>query len=801
MRRGVHLGSAWVGIMLALQPSDALSQRLRPWTAVESVDMRYCADYDEYTQHINPAPSRCILPSVDGLKFMVLSRYGRVATDENIYELSVFDVETLTAHIAAGGTDRVQPVRRLTMSSVNNVAGISRVEWKDGSAGLFFKGTLPVKAGRPEVYYRFDVGTGALVLLTPQSSTSDAQIRFLDIRGEAALYSDSMIVATSPAEAPDRYPVSTVLPANVTGLARSAESISHRRIRLMISHNGEAQEAGELKTSLGEIKGKISPDGRLAVVLVAPTNPVTPSEWNQYEVPSSSGESVMSRFMLVDMKTGAMKPMLDAPSGTVTKMGERSLVTPDLFWRNDGKHVILVNAALPLAPNSVSNRTTAYVVDVNLEDGSWKIVAPLEEKNRTISAVSWERPGESLDLRYVGVNGAPAPSRKYMMGAVRRVEKATHPSLPTIPWQLPTPMKSYQISSENYSSIEPVRFANGLSVFLRETPNEPQSLVAAVGGHELLLSEPDPALVGVSIAPSQTVEWKEADGQVFRGLLTMPLAPRSNRPPLVIQIYDFMPNVFRPDGPSGGSYAAQALAARGIAVLGVNGSYYDRENIIRTPEEGPAMARTIDLAVAALSERGLIDHDRVGLAGFSRAGFLVSYVLTHPGRVRLSAAVAVDNFTAGYSDYLTLAGLGKIDGRIQYEYMFPKKSSFWQSKSEWLRESPEFNIDRVQAPLLYMGNGTDLFYTSTFVQMLGAFALAGRPLEILNFPLGDHPVVRPRERYESITATVDWMDFWLSGYEDDRSGKTEKYTRWRAKKADWLRVQATEAALEDEKAP
>jgi hypothetical protein len=71
---------------------------------------------------------------------------------------------------------------------------------------------------------------------------------------------------------------------------------------------------------------------------------------------------------------------------------------------------------------------------------------------------------------------------------------------------------------------------------------------------------------------------------------------------------------------------------------------------------------------------------------------------------------------------------------------------------------------------------------------------AGRPLEYIAIPIGGHNLVRVRQRYDSLTANVDWMDFWLQSHEDSDPAKTEKYARWRKMKARWELQQAWEKA-------
>jgi hypothetical protein len=107
--------------------------------------------------------------------------------------------------------------------------------------------------------------------------------------------------------------------------------------------------------------------------------------------------------------------------------------------------------------------------------------------------------------------------------------------------------------------------------------------------------------------------------------------------------------------------------------------------------------------------------------------------------------------------------------------------TFWNNKSEWFAHAPGFNLDRVRTPLLITSSfgiepgdalaGGDLeFYVGLRVNQI--------PTDYLLFPDGPHPLVRPKQRFASLTATLDWMSFWLQGYEDTAAAKKEQYARW-----------------------
>src|SRR5262249_34027678 len=157
----------------------------------------------------------------------------------------------------------------------------------------------------------------------------------------------------------------------------------------------------------------------------------------------------------------------------------------------------------------------------------------------------------------------------------------------------------------------------------------------------------------------------------------------------------------------------QALAATGVAVLQV-------EHAELNDHEGPQIVERIDAAVSALRSSGRLDVGKVGILGHSRQGWEVSYVVTHPGREPIAAAVCIDFGTNTYFD--TLRARGTIP-------MLP--ATFWQHKQQWLENETSFNVDKVRTPTMMMLFGTAYrpFEELSTVDLIEAFRENRRPLE------------------------------------------------------------------------
>lgn len=336
--------------------------------------------------------------------------------------------------------------------------------------------------------------------------------------------------------------------------------------------------------------------------------------------------------------------------------------------------------------------------------------------------------------------------------------------------------------------IKEAALPRGFKVVLEESANDPPVMTAIDGRRRVALTASDPALEGLWRAPAEKVEWQEPNGKTAQGLLMLPRDRSPSTPlPLVVQGFHQSPNAFRPDGVVLSGFAAQALVAQGFAVLQIDFAYDDPSTFM-TPGELPPRVARLDAAVEMLATKGIVDASKVALVGFSRSGYSTYYVLSHPGRVRPAAAVIFDSITAGYGEYVNLAGLG--DPAPEYEKQYGE-GAFWENKQAWL-EAPAFNVDRITTPTLFSSTGPS--YPIASLETIGAWRYINRAFEFQHFPQGSHQLQRPVERVASMQSTVDWINFWLMDRDPAPSkDDPERAARWQKIRSNWQAQLAREA--------
>jgi dienelactone hydrolase len=205
---------------------------------------------------------------------------------------------------------------------------------------------------------------------------------------------------------------------------------------------------------------------------------------------------------------------------------------------------------------------------------------------------------------------------------------------------------------------------------------------------------------------------------------------------------------------------------------------YDFDNVqVLSGERALEPARMVEgyrSGVAYLDSRGLADPARIGAIGWSRTSYYVKYALTHSPRI-FAAAVVSDGVDYGYGQYLL--SVDHVEPAFSRQYLVTYGAAPWKSWQAWDAEAPGFNLQNVQAAVRIEAS-------SGISSVLGEWEFyagmrrRGLPVDLIVYPDGDHPLVRPNQRMISAEGTLDWLDYWLNGHVDPTDAKKLQYGRW-----------------------
>ncbi len=499
----------------------------------------------------------------------------------------------------------------------------------------------------------------------------------------------------------------------------------------------------------------LSPDGN-SVVTTMPVAEV-PESWETLFPPPFTSlphrirahEHSVSQYVLIDLQTGSVQALTDAPISN--DAGWEAYGSPR--WSSDGREILLPNTFLSFK-DPVPSRPCVAVVNI---------------RSNTATCVETFKgeiePGGKGDYHEIyDANFVQGDRRRVVVSFYNHEDRSfgatEYKHAVDGKWQVVGPVKTSQIAH------------GGLEVVVKQGLNEPPVLLAASGTASRVIWDPNPQLKNIDLGHASVYTWKDKEGRSRKSGLYKPRNYKVGRHyPLVIQPYTFRESEFRPSGaPFTTAFAALALAAEGIVVL-QGGQDCPQE----TPDEGPCTVASYEAATNQLVSDGLVDPDKIGIIGFSRSCFWVMEGLTS-GSLHIKAASITDGSMENYLQYITTIDYFGNTFPHLYDSTIGAPP-FGEGLRQWLKRSPGFNLDKINAPLLVVAEGP-LSLLAMWEPYAGLRYLQ-KPVDLIMLNTDEHVLTNPAVRMASQGGTVDWFRFWLQDYEDPDPAKVEQYARWR----------------------
>jgi dipeptidyl aminopeptidase/acylaminoacyl peptidase len=500
----------------------------------------------------------------------------------------------------------------------------------------------------------------------------------------------------------------------------------------------------------------LSPDGRSVVSKMTihdiPSSwetvypPPYPSEAHRIHAGGSAGQ-----YVLIELQTGEVHPLTDAP--TSIDAGWDVLGGPD--WSSDGAEIVLPGTFIKSKDNAPSRPCVAVIDIVSNTRHCVEIL-----KARTETGV------EEGFHRIFAVRFAPGDRKRLLVTFQKHGEDWF--SLGTTEYRR-TAEGAWQPSSQ--SDGMPEFGHENLAVTVKQAFNQPPLVVASSKAASRLIWDPNPQLKQIALSDGSLYTWKDKDGRPLKGgLFKPPDYKPGQRYPLVIQTHGFDGEFFMPTGSFPTAFTAGELAAVGIMVLqSVDGA--DGCGSAVTPQEGPCAVSAYESAAKQLVSDGMVDPERIGIIGFSRSCYYVMETLT-TSSLHFKAASITDGIMLDYFQYMQ-----NPDRMLGEGNAMVGAPPFGEGLQLWLKRSPGFNLDKVNAPLRVVGRGR-----SGVLDMWAPYAglhYLKKPVELIMLNSPDHVLSNPAERMTAQGGTVDWFRFWLQDYEDPDPAKADQYKRWR----------------------
>jgi hypothetical protein len=732
------LSAAILSLFFGVAPASPAA--LRPFTVRDGVELRTVLGSLRY--HKTP-----VLYSPNGRRFAVLFQRGDLQRNGNWVEVLAGTTDSLEAAAQASIVAKL-----FTTSAKDDRIGLisptaaswNRAVWLDDNERLVF---LWNDGKSPTQVIALNVRTGRMEQLTHHPTSV---LRF-SVSGDGRELAYVAFPAVSAAKSRLLHRTGFTVPTP-TVFSMLSEHLDGRdpwfHAGLYLSSRSAAKPR---EVSFGAAFGlrwpwpsAFSPDGRYVLCQVSVKAP--PSQWQKYTDPelrrnlavyvgdNPDESSQVQQLMLIDVQHGSARPLLDAPS-----------LRPVTMWSPDGGSVVVGSTFLPVDDAGGGGLTGTALAEIDVSSGAYAEIPLPEGWPGKFVPLSWTKDGLTL-----------------ASGSTRLLYRKTGGG-----WQLQERQADAQSTAYTKVRIE-----------MREGENLPQALYAVdtASGSGRLVFELNPLLLStVTLGRVEMVEWTDPAARKWRGRLYYPVGYTAGRRyPMVIQTHgyaeagEFSTSGLSYDGPL---FSAQALANRGLFVVQVQ----DNLEALASPREPEIHMAGYEAAAAHFERAGLIDGNRIGIAGYSRSGWYVEYLLTHSS-LPIAAAEVADNMDGSYVQAVLNGGARRreFDDDVG-------AASYSGGLQTWLEHSPGFNSDRIHTPLrLEVDAGGTLFSLAQW-EMFSNLRYQKKPVELFIIPdaeQADHPTQMPAQRFASQESAVDWFDFWLNGHEDPAAEKRQQYAGW-----------------------
>lgn len=746
--------------------------------------------------------------SQDGKYFVIVTRRGNPATGKNEYNLLLYQSSQVRAFLndndgmasllenTSKSQDKLPESRILAHVTTSlNESAFQSIAWLEDNKTLAFIGWFDTEEDETSgQVYKLDIRSGILNKLTnhPRPVTGFA----FNIASQKIVFVSKLPPKLGDDREKSSYLVGVrLLPSvNNPNYEISEGREANQYYVQDIERAGHALAIGQIYND--EIPYpliSLSPDGYRAIVLT-PKDP-TPLRWKDgYNFLQTSffkkyfngfDDNIMlsragflKQFSLIDLRTGNIRPVFDAPTGYI--LGGLNI---DAHWMPDSNSVILANTALPLdvTDEEEKNRRSHMfsTVEYNVDTGRITPITYHTVEKYYAAPDSMETPDGQFWALTLELSGTLKIEERKDVNKIlpaKIFKKIGNKWVPVQESQTATDAVPAKKTGPN----------SVLEISIHQDLNTPPEIMAQdkSTGVKKIITDLNPQFQKLTFGRTQILNWKDRNGKDWTGgLVYPPNFKEGQKYPLVIQTHGFNPKEFLIDGPSGvaSAYAAQALANKGIMVLQMKDGMEQKYTSLSGTQRG------YEAAIDHLVAMKLIDRKKVGMIGWSATSVPIQHTLLY-SEYPIAAAILADSYNIDMGAYGTMFGM---DMKF-VEKMNDGAVPWGEGLKKWMANDPTFHMDRLRTPLRLEQ------YTTPPSLWWNTYTILKRqhkPVEYYVFNDAYHDLVKPAHRMASQGGNVDWFAFWLKGEEDPDPAKADQYKRWRK-----LRIQQEKSIINANKA-
>lgn len=277
---------------------------------------------------------------------------------------------------------------------------------------------------------------------------------------------------------------------------------------------------------------------------------------------------------------------------------------------------------------------------------------------------------------------------------------------------------------------------------------------------KMLLDLTPPERENFLTGETEEVNWKSYDGTINTGILIKPIGYQpGKRYPLLVDVHGGAKPGVDLTGPviHNSPLERHFWAARGFMILAPdyrtsgNLGWESVTRFISNRDVFERVQEDIISGVEYLIKRGLVDENRLAVAGISHGGHVTNWIITRSDIFH--AAVSYE----GQADFYLAYGAGKsIGGNTFWEGILGGKP--WETPENWRRNSATvFDGKKLKTPTLFVNGttGVDHFHNQF---LYTALQQQGIDTQLLIYGDEGHGIRKPENLRDLQLRVIDWIE-------------------------------------------
>ena len=272
------------------------------------------------------------------------------------------------------------------------------------------------------------------------------------------------------------------------------------------------------------------------------------------------------------------------------------------------------------------------------------------------------------------------------------------------------------------------------------------------------ISNANPQQLQYNWGISELVKWTSLDGIELTGMLYKPENFDPNKKyPMIVNFYEKSSD--RLHSHRAPSYGRSTInysfyLSRGYII-------FNPDVIYRIGYPGESALNCVIPGITSLVDKGFIDKDRIGVQGHSWGGYQIAYLVTKTDIFKAAESGApVPNMISAYGGIRWWSGLSR---QFQYEHTQSRIGGTpWEYPQRYIENSPIFNVDKINTPLLIMHNDADghvPWYQG--IEFFVSLRRLGKPSWFLNYNEEPHWPLKLQNRKDFNIRMAQFFDYYL----------------------------------------